>query len=146
MKHGTFAKYEASNLDLPQRALLTAWDCLAAYRDDLVLKLNAFGGPAGRKTPKDAHDILYLATEYVGGSAAAVQAFHTERKARNRAVLHAVSALQRYFENENAEGPMACAAFRLNNLHEEREFEEESILIRQQCVTLAHALLHERMA
>ena len=27
----------------------------------LVLKLNAFGGPSGRKAPKDAHDILYLA-------------------------------------------------------------------------------------
>jgi hypothetical protein len=36
---------------------------------------------------------------------------------------------------------MACAAFRLNNRHEEREFEGESILIRQQCVTLAQELL-----
>lgn len=277
MKHDTFEKYAASNLDLPQRALLTAWDCLAAYQGDLVLvggmaihhlthppqigmvgpvtldvdfgiriaassgmygsireslsahgfewmnaekrflrkfpdldlyidlltddgksdmgtafvddglavgtlpgidralevkrlvkisgktsvgadatqsiavaevgpmlalKLNAFGGPAGRKTPKDAHDILYLATEYVDGPDLAIQAFHTERKAGNRAVPHAISALEHYFEDENAEGPMACAAFRLNNRHEKREFEGESILIRQQCVTLAQALLH----
>ena len=30
---------------------------------------NAFGGPSGRKAPKDAHDIFYLATNYLGGSA-----------------------------------------------------------------------------
>jgi hypothetical protein len=37
MKHDTFEKYTQSNLELPQQALLTAWDCLAAYQDDLVL-------------------------------------------------------------------------------------------------------------
>lgn len=107
----------------------------------IALKPNAFGGPAGRKTPKDAHDILYLTTEYIGGSEAAIQAFHTERKAGNRAVPHATSALERYFGNEDAEAPMDCAAFRLNNRHLKREFEEESIRIRPQCVTLAQELL-----
>lgn len=276
MKHDTFEKYTAENLDLPQRALLTAWDCLAAYQDDLVLagglavrfltyppaegspgpvtldvdfairigatsgmygsikdslaahgfawnssqqrfarkfeeldlyidlltddgkkeqgtvviddslsvsilpgidraiqvnrivqiggktligvkstqriavaevgpmlalKLNAFGGPVGRKAPKDAHDILYLALNYLDGVDRVIAAFHAEREAGNRAVPHAVAALQQYFQNENSDGPMACAAFRLNNRHLEREFEGESMMIRQQCVTLAKELL-----
>jgi hypothetical protein len=36
---------------------------------------------------------------------------------------------------------MSCAAFRLNNLHLNPELEDESMQIRQQCVTLAQALL-----
>jgi len=46
----------------------------------LALKLNAFGGPEGRKTGKDAHDILHLATQYLGGTPAAVAGFHTENR------------------------------------------------------------------
>ncbi len=276
MKHDTFEKYEASNLDLPQRALLTAWNCLSAYQDDLVLagglavkhltippeecmpgpvtldvdfgirigasegmygtikgrlgahgfdwdvdqrrfirkfeeldlyidlltddgksdmgtaivddslpvgtlpginraleirrwikvsgktlvgsevsvsvavaevgpmlalKLNAFGGPKGRKAPKDAHDILYLAMNHLDGPDRAVEAFRVEREANNRAVPHALAALQRYFRNEDDEGPMSCAAFRLNNRHQDVDLLDESMQIRQQCVTLAHELL-----
>src|SRR5688572_18602864 len=37
MKYDTFEKYSADEMDLAQRALLTAWDCLAAYRDEMVL-------------------------------------------------------------------------------------------------------------
>ena len=37
MKHDIFSKYPADSLELPQRALLTAWDCLSAFRNDLVL-------------------------------------------------------------------------------------------------------------
>lgn len=277
MKHGTFEEYTRADLELPQRALLTAWDCLAAYQDDLVLvgglaikhlthapdegmpgpvtldvdfgisigasgdsygsirdtlaahdfkwnaelkrfvrkydeldlyidlltdddaadtgsvtvddsltlgivpgiaralrvnrkikikgtplvgseseqtikvaeagpmlalKLNAFGGPVtGRKTPKDAHDILYLAMNYLDGSDAAIAAFHAETTAGNRAMAHAVFALQNYFTTPDSLGPMSCAAFRMNNQHLAPELEEESMLIRQQCVTLAQALL-----
>jgi hypothetical protein len=36
---------------------------------------------------------------------------------------------------------MACAAFRLNNRHELPALAAESLRIRQQCVTLAEALL-----
>jgi len=276
MKRGTFAEYDAARLDLPERALLTAWGCLAAYRDEMVLagglaikhltqppeagmpgpvtldvdfairivasagiygsireslaahgfewmaekkrfarrfdeldlyidlltddgksdmgtaivddslpigilpgvdralqlsrgirisgetlvgsqstqniavaevgpmlalKLNAFGGPAGRKAPKDAHDILYLATEYLDGPDAAIEGFHVERAVGNRAVPHACAALEQCFRDENAEGPLACAAFRLNNRHLDPDFESESMQIRQQSVTLAHELL-----
>ena len=107
----------------------------------LVLKLNAFGGPRGRKAPKDAHDILYLAENYLGGIRAAVAGFQAERQAANRGIRHAERCLAEYFGNPDAQGPMACAAFRLNNQHLEPQNAEVSQRIRQQCVTLAKALL-----
>jgi hypothetical protein len=107
----------------------------------LVLKLNAFGGASGRRAPKDAHDILYLAMNYLGGSAAAVAGFHEERRIGNRAIGSALKSLENDFSNPDAQGSVACAAFRLNNQHEEPQNEEASLRIRQQCVTLAQALL-----
>ena len=41
----------------------------------LVLKLNAFGGPAGRRLPKDAYDLLLAVTAFVDGPEQAVAAF-----------------------------------------------------------------------
>lgn len=107
----------------------------------LVLKLNAFGGPVGRKAPKDVHDVLYLALNYLEGSGKALAAFHGEKSAGNRGMPHALRALKNYFATPESQGPMACAAFRLNNQHLAPEFQEESERIRQQCVTLAEALL-----
>ena len=274
MKHDTYDKYPADSLDLPERALLTVWDCLAAYRDDLVLvgglaikhltrapragqpgpvtqdvdfgislaaesgmygsmretlaahgfqwvksrflrtfpgfdlyvdlltdddkadtgtalvddglavgivpginralahrrlvevqgksltgaelhsqvkvaevgpmmvlKLNAFGGPMGRKAVKDVHDLLYLTMNCEGESEHAIAAFHAEKAAGNRGVPHALHAAKTSFSHLNAPGPMACAAFRLNNRHELPALAAESLRIRQQCATLAEALL-----
>jgi hypothetical protein len=274
MKHDTYDKYPADSLDLPERALLTVWDCLAAYRDDLVLvgglaikhltraprvgqpgpvtqdvdfgislaaesgmygslretlaahgfqwvksrflrtfpgfdlyvdlltdddkadtgtalvddglavgivpginralahtrlvevhgksltgaalhaqvkvaevgpmmvlKLNAFGGPMGRKAGKDVHDLLYLTMNCEGEAEHAIAAFHAEKAAGNRGVPHALHAAKTSFSHLNAPGPMACAAFRLNNRHELPALAAESLRIRQQCVTLAEALL-----
>jgi hypothetical protein len=108
----------------------------------LALKLNAFGGPVtGRKTPKDAHDILYLAINYLDGTDSAIAGFHAEKSSENRAIRHAVYALENYFGTPDSLGPMSCAAFRLNNRHLEPNFADESMQIRQQCVTLAQALL-----
>ncbi len=107
----------------------------------LVLKLNAFGGPSGRKAPKDAHDILYLVENYLGGTAAAVAGFHAERRLENRGVSNASKCLESYFSKMDGQGSVACAAFRLNNQHEEPQNEQVSLRIRQQCVTLAQALL-----
>ena len=107
----------------------------------LVLKLNAFGGPVGRKANKDVHDTLYLAMNYLDGTPRAIEAFHEEKSAGNRGIPHALHALKSYFTAPDAQGPIACAAFRLNNRHMEPEFQEESERIRQQCVTLAEALL-----
>jgi len=107
----------------------------------LVLKLNAFGGPSGRKAPKDAHDILYLAMNYLDGTAAAVAGFQEERRIGNRAINHALQCLRDSFSNPSAQGPVACAAFRLNNQHDEPQNEQASLRIRQHCVTLAQSLL-----
>ncbi len=107
----------------------------------LVLKLNAFGGPSGRKAPKDAHDILYLATNYLDGTPAAVAGFQAERRLGDRGMLHSLKCLEDFFLKPDAPGPMACAAFQLNNQHREPQNENAAMRIRQQCVTLAQALL-----
>ncbi len=107
----------------------------------LALKLNAFGGPSGRKAPKDAHDILYLATNYLDGTAAALAGFQEERRMGSRGINHALRCLEDFFSKPDAPGPVACAAFRLNNQHLESQNEQASLRIRQQCVTLAQALL-----
>jgi len=106
----------------------------------LVLKLNAFGGPIGRKAAKDAHDILYLLLNYVDGASRSIVAFHEEKHA-NRGMAGALGCLQRYFGTIDAQAPMACAAFRLGDDHESAALATESLRIRQQCVTLADALL-----
>lgn len=107
----------------------------------LVLKLNAFGGPVGRKAPKDAHDILYLAMNYLDGTDRAVAAFHEEKAAGNLAMPHAIAALENDFSSPASLGPMACAAFRMNNQHLDAGLEQESMQLREQCVTLAMELL-----
>jgi hypothetical protein len=107
----------------------------------LALKLNAIGGPLGRKAPKDVHDILYLAMNYLDGADTAIGAFQTEKSAGNRAVQHAIHALENYFTTPESLGPMSCAAFRLDNRHQDPDFLDESMQIRQQCVTLAKELL-----
>jgi hypothetical protein len=52
-----------------------------------------------------------------------------------------LQTLKSFFGDANAQGPMSCAAFRMNNEHESPDRSEESLQIRQQCVTLAEALL-----
>ena len=78
---------------------------------------------------------------YLDGTTRAIAAFHEEKTAGNRAIPHAVFALKNYFSNPDSLGPMSCAAFRMNNLHQDAELQDESMLIRQQCVTLAKELL-----
>lgn len=107
----------------------------------LVLKLNAFGGPSGRKAPKDAHDILYLAMNYLEGPQTAVESFQAEQRAGNRGMANALKCLKAYFAGPDSQGPMACAAFRLGHSHLDPRYEMESLRIRQQCVTLAQRLL-----
>jgi predicted nucleotidyltransferase len=104
----------------------------------LVLKLNAF---AGRKAPKDAHDIAYLALNYLGGIEEVIAGFAEEKAAGNRGMPRALRALKFFFGDVNAQGPMSCAAFQMNNAHLLLEREHESLRIRRQCVTLAQALL-----
>lgn len=109
----------------------------------LVLKLNAFGGPEGRKSGKDVHDVLHLVMDYLGGTPAAVEAFKAEVRAGNRGAPLAMDCLQKYFKEPDALGPMACAAFRMNNEHLRPGRAEESLMLRQQCVTLADELMRD---
>jgi predicted nucleotidyltransferase len=49
----------------------------------LVLKLNAFGGPTGRRHPKDAYDVLLAVTAFIDGPEAALAAFRAEAAEEN---------------------------------------------------------------
>ena len=109
----------------------------------LVLKLNAFGGPEGRKAGKDVHDVLHLVMDSLDGMAVAIEAFKEEVRVGNRGAPLALNCLKQYFQDENALGPMACAAFRMNNEHLSPGREEESLMLRQQCVTLAAELMRD---
>lgn len=107
----------------------------------LTLKLNAFGGPDGRRAEKDAHDILYLTTRYLDGLPAAVAGFHAEKNTGNRAMRHALVCLRRDFADVVAPGPVACARFRIPGWPERSDNAEAALALQQECVTLAQALL-----
>jgi hypothetical protein len=77
----------------------------------LVLKLNAFGGPTGRRLPKDAYDVLLAVTRFVDGPAAAVAAFGAEAQAGNTGYAFALKALQQDFSNPDQDGPIRAAEF-----------------------------------
>jgi hypothetical protein len=106
----------------------------------LVLKLNAF---ADRKAPKDAHDILYLVMNYLDGAEKALDAFSAEKSLGNPGMQVALECLRKDFSSPDSNGPISCAAFRLNDLHNTAPFREESGLIRTQFVTLALELLRD---
>jgi hypothetical protein len=77
----------------------------------LVLKLNAFGGPTGRRLPKDAYDVLLAVTGFVDGPAAAVAAFRVESKAGNTGYTFALTTLQKDFSHPDQDGPIRAAEF-----------------------------------
>ncbi|MBM3853813.1 MAG: hypothetical protein FJ399_11760 [Verrucomicrobia bacterium] len=89
-------------------------ECIVAVADSgplLVLKLNAFGGPTGRRLPKDAYDVLLAVTGFVDGPAAAVAAFRFEAKADNTGFDSAVKSLQSSFIDPGQDGPIRAAEF-----------------------------------
>lgn len=77
----------------------------------LVLKLNAFGGPTGRRLPKDAYDVLLAVTRFMDGPEAAVAAFRAEAKAGNTGYEFALKALQKDFSDPDQDGPIRAAEF-----------------------------------
>jgi hypothetical protein len=93
-------------------------ECTVAVADIgplLVLKLNAFGGPTGRRLPKDAYDVLLAVTGFVDGPAAAVAAFQAEAKAGNTGFDFAVKSLQNDFTERGQDGPIRAAEFHPGN-------------------------------
>lgn len=77
----------------------------------LVLKLNAFGGPTGRRLPKDAYDVLLAVTRFVDGPAAAVAGFQGEGMAANTGYEFALKALREDFVDPAQDGPVRAAEF-----------------------------------
>lgn len=91
----------------------------------LVLKLNAFGGPAGRRAGKDAYDLLLAVTAYAEGPQAAIDAFRAEAITDNSGYAHAVAALRRDFAHADADGPRLAAAFHTGDAATQRRLREE---------------------
>ena len=74
----------------------------------LVLKLNAFGGPSGRRLPKDAYDILLAVTAFIDGPAAAIKGFRAEETAGNPAYRIATSVLEKNFSGRQPRWSDSC--------------------------------------
>lgn len=91
----------------------------------LVLKLNAFGGPTGRRQPKDAYDVLLATTGYLNGPAAAIAAFQAEAMAGNNGYDSAVQSLKRYFSEPDQDGPIRAAEFLPGSLAERQRLRED---------------------
>ena len=96
----------------------TEQECKVAVADIgplLVLKLNAFGGPTGRRLPKDAYDVLLAVTGFLDGPESAVAAFRAEAKAGNTGYEFALKALQQDFSDPDQDGPIRAAEFHPGN-------------------------------
>lgn len=114
-------------------------ECRVAVADVgpmLVLKLNAFGGPTGRRLPKDAYDVLLSVTRFVDGPDAAVAAFRAEASTGNTGYSFAISTLQKDFSEPGQDGPLRAAEFHPGSTHNRDR-------IREDVATVGKALLGE---
>lgn len=102
----------------------------------LVLKINAFGGPTGRRHPKDAYDVLLAVLEFVDGPDAAIGLFQKEGECGTSAYDSAIRSLKQDFCETTGDGAIRAAEFLRGTL-------DESERIRQDVVTVARALLGE---
>ena len=102
----------------------------------LVLKLNAFGGPTGRRHPKDAYDVLLAVTAFTDGAQAAVEAFRAEEPLGNSGFATAAESLRRDFSSADADGPIRAAEFLRGTMDDRQR-------VREELVTVAKFLLGE---
>lgn len=102
----------------------------------LVLKLNAFGGPTGRRHPKDAYDVLLAVTSYVDGPEAAIAAFQSEGQLENSGYETAIQSLRRDFVDIRSDGPVRAAEFLRGSV-------EDQMRVREELVTAGRFLLGE---
>ena len=93
----------------------------------LVLKLNAFGGPTGRRHPKDAYDVLLAVTSFVDGPQAALEAFRAEERLGNSGFATAVEALRRDFSRIDADAPIRAAEFLRGAVENQQRAREELV-------------------
>jgi len=112
-------------------------ECKVAVADigpPLVLKLNAFGGPTGRRLPKDAYDVLLAVTGFVDGPEAAVVGFHAESRTSNTGYAFALTTLRNDFSARDQDGPIRAAEFHPGSANNRDR-------IREDVVTVGRALL-----
>jgi hypothetical protein len=100
----------------------------------LVLKLNAFGGPTGRRLPKDAYDVLLSVTGFIDGPEAAVKGFHAEAGTGNTGYASAMTTLRADFSDPDQDGPVRAAEFHSGNA-------EDRNRVRQDTATIGKILL-----
>ena len=107
------------------------------YGPLLVLKLNAFAQRKGPKRAKDAYDILSLVQSNVDGPEIAVHSFEQEKQSDNQGLVRALETLEEHFTDEGQLGPRLAASFYLGSQGDE----ESSLRLREDLVTVGHALL-----
>ncbi len=95
----------------------------------LVLKINAFGGPTGRRIPKDAYDILLAVTGFIDGAEKAVAAFHAEANAGNTGYEFALATLRNDFSSPDQDGPIRAADFHPGNVGNRDRIREDVVTI-----------------
>ena len=103
----------------------------------LVLKLNAFGGPTGRRHPKDAYDILLAITSFVDGPQAALDAFQAEGTKGNTGFASAVEALRQDFGSVDSDAPVRAAEFLRGTFDAQMRVREELVTFRPKTKTRA---------
>jgi len=107
-------------------------ECQVAVADVgplLVLKLNAFGGPTGRRLPKDAYDVLLAVTRFLDGPEAAAAAFRAEAKAGNTGYAFALRTLQKHFSTSDQDGPIRAAEFHPGNSNDRDRIREDVVTV-----------------
>lgn len=107
------------------------------YGPLLVLKLNAFATRTGSKQAKDAYDILSLVRSNVDGPEAAVTSFGKEKRSDNQGLGRALETLEAHFTSADQLAPSLAASFYLGSQADE----ETSLRLREDLVTVGHALL-----
>jgi hypothetical protein len=100
----------------------------------LVLKLNAFGGPTGRRLPKDAYDVLLVTTGFVDGPESAIAGFRKEAGTGNTGYVFALKSLEDDFVDPRQDGPIRASEFYPGN-------PDQSDRIRQDVATIGRFLL-----
>lgn len=108
------------------------------YGPLLVLKLNAFAQRTTIKQAKDAYDILSLVRSCEDGPEAVVKAFGAEKKSDNTGLATALRTLETHFIEADQLGPTLAESF----YHGPRTSKETSLRLREDLVTITHALLN----
>ena len=91
----------------------------------LVLKINAFGGPTGRRHPKDAYDVLLAVTTFIDGPEEAIRLFHEEANQNNSGYENAVTCLKHDFVDPDQDAPIRAAHFLAVSKDEQMSVREE---------------------